>query len=170
MYIETAGGVHSPALNPPHTQSTSLRPLRIPAILIASPHLGGISTTLTSYESLILRGYSISAVLCLHHPYYRNHDFLSEYFRERKVGFWTIDAPPEKHGTLQEDVARLGEWYGRIEGGQGGVGDAERWLEREHEERVKELDGMAERTMQSVWWPFTQHGLVRQFIHVRESR
>lgn len=160
MYLETAGGVHSPALHPPHTQSTFLRPLRLPAILIASPHLGGISTTLTSYESLILRGYTISAVLCLHQPYYRNHEFLGEYFLDRKVGFFTVDAPPEKYGTVGEDAARLREWYSHMEGVKGGVGDAEEWLQREHQERVKELDGMAERTMESVWWPFTQHGLV----------
>ena len=160
MYVETAGGVHSPALHPPHTQATFLRPLRLPAILIASPHLGGISTTLASYESLLLRGYSISAVLCLHQPYYRNHEFLRDYFRERGVGFWTIDAPPDKTGTVEEDAQRLGEWFAQVEGEQAGVGGVEEWLEREHEERVEKLDGMAERTMSSVWWPFTQHGLV----------
>jgi len=51
-----------------------------------------------------------------------------------------------------------------MEGGQGGVGDAEERLEKEHEERVKKLNGMAERTLQSAWWPFTQHGLVRLFL------
>jgi len=164
MYVETAGGVHSPALHPPHTQSTFLRPLRLPALLIASPHLGGISSTLTSYESLLLRGYSVSAVFCLEQPYYRNHEFLGEYFRERGIGFWTVTAPPEKHGTVEEDGMRLGEWYSRMEGGQGGVGHAEERLEKEHEERVKKLNGMAERTLQSAWWPFTQHGLVRLFL------
>jgi len=162
IFIETAGGVHSPALHPPHTQSTFLRSLRLPAILIASPHLGGISTTLASYESLLIRGYSVSVVLCLQQPYYRNHEFLAKYFEDRGIRFTTVDAPPEKHGTVQEDSTRLGEWYGRVEEGEGegGVGGLTEWLEREHEERVKTLDGMAERTMGSVWWPFTQHGLV----------
>ena len=163
MYIETAGGVHSPALHPPHTQSTSLRSLRIPSVLVASPHLGGISTTLTSYESLLMRGYSISAVLCLHQPYYRNHEFLQEYFEDKGVKFYTVDAPPEKYGEVHEDLQRLEEWYGRIAGDrQGGIGDVVEWLQVEHEERIKQLDGMAERTLDSVWWPFTQHGLVRQ--------
>ena len=162
MFIETAGGVHSPALHTPHTQSTFLRSLILPSILIASPQLGGISTTLTSYESLILRGYSISAVLCLQDGYYRNHEFLQEYFNERGIKFWDVDPPPPKQGTREEDSVRLGEWYEDVEGmGVGKVGECAEWLEEEHQKRIETLDGMPERTLQSVWWPFTQHGLVR---------
>ncbi|RSH95605.1 hypothetical protein EHS25_000697 [Saitozyma podzolica] len=168
LYVETAGGVHSPALHPPHTQATSLRPLLLPSILIASPHLGGISTTLSSYESLLMRGYSISAVLCIHHPYYRNDDFLAPYFAERGIRFYSITPPPEKYGTVQEDGTRLGEWYAEVEmmgeAGQdgGGVRDVARWLDEEHDMRVEELNGMPKRTLDSVWWPFTQHGLINK--------
>nr|XP_018264102.1 dethiobiotin synthase [Kwoniella dejecticola CBS 10117]OBR86260.1 dethiobiotin synthase [Kwoniella dejecticola CBS 10117] len=168
LFVETAGGVHSPALHPPHTQSTFLRSLRLPSILIASPHLGGISTTLSSYESLIMRGYSISAVLCLYDSYYRNDDFLEGYFKDRGVGYWTVKPPPEKYGTLQEDAQRLAQWYaevesqGSLEAGQGGVKDASDWLDVEHAQRIKELAGMPERTLKSVWWPFTQHGIINK--------
>ncbi|KAL7422142.1 hypothetical protein Q5752_002785 [Cryptotrichosporon argae] len=167
LYVETAGGVHSPALHPPHTQSTSLRPLLLPAILVASPHLGGISTTISAYESLLLRGYTVSTVLCLHHPYYRNDDFLTPYFVERGIGFWDVRAPPEKRGTADEDKARLGEWYdyveraGREEAG-GGVKDAEAWIESKHTERVDEINSMPRRTLDQAWWPFTQHALVNK--------
>jgi dethiobiotin synthetase/adenosylmethionine--8-amino-7-oxononanoate aminotransferase len=154
-------GVHSPALHPPHTQSTFLRSLRLPAILIASPHLGGISTTIASYESLLLRGYSISAVLCLHQPYYQNHEFLTEYFADRGIPLYTVNAPPEKYGIVEEDRIRLGKWYEEVESiSEGGVAETVNWLEREHEERIGTLGGMAERTLDSVWWPFTQHGIV----------
>ncbi|KAI9638500.1 putative Adenosylmethionine-8-amino-7-oxononanoate transaminase [Dioszegia hungarica] len=162
LYVETAGGVHSPALHPPHTQSTSLLPLRLPSILIASPHLGGISTTLASYESLHLRGYHISAVLCLDHPYYRNHEFLADYFGERGIKFWDVPPPPEKEGTVREDRARLGEWYDRIQAPGEGAAEVAEWLDREHQERIGRLEGMPERTLKSVWWPFTQHGLVNK--------
>lgn len=154
-------GVHSPALHPPHTQSTFLRALRLPAILIASPHLGGISTTLSSYESLLLRGYSVSAVLCLHQPYYRNHEFLTDYFAERNIPVYTVNAPPEKYGTLEEDKQRLAEWYEQVERAEeGGVAGTVDWLDKEHQERIRGLGSMPERTLDSVWWPFTQHGLV----------
>lgn len=171
LYVETAGGVHSPALHAPHTQTTFLRPLRLPSVLIASSHLGGISTTLTSYESLLLRGYSVSAVLCLHDGYYRNHEFLSDYFAERGVKFWNIAAPPKKEGTREEDVLRLGKWYDQVEKvGEGGVGECVDWLDAEHQERILKLDGMPERTLQSVWWPFTQHGLVCSRLELTGQR
>lgn len=172
LFCQLMSGVQSPALHPPHTQSTFLRSLRLPSVLIASPHLGGISTTISSYESLLLRGYSISSVLCLYQPYYRNHEFLSDYFAERGIDVHTIKTPPEKYGTAEEDAGRLEQWYGEVEkldageDGIGGVAAAARWLEKEHEERIKGLDGMAERTMDSVWWPFTQHGLVSDACHL----
>ncbi|WVQ98554.1 dethiobiotin synthase [Kwoniella sp. CBS 9459] len=167
LFVETAGGVHSPALHPPHTQSTFLRSLRLPSILVASPHLGGISTTISSYESLIMRGYSISAVLCLYDSYYRNDTFLEGYFKDRDVGYWTVRPPPEKYGTLAEDAARLGKWYSQVEqlGSReegGGVSEAAEWLDKEHVQRLEKLAGMPQRTLDSVWWPFTQHGLINK--------
>ncbi|RXK39933.1 dethiobiotin synthase [Tremella mesenterica] len=168
MFIETAGGVHSPSLHPPHTQSTFLRALRLPSVLIASPHLGGISTTVSSYESLIIRGYTISAVLCLHHSYYRNHSFLRQYFQDRGIRFFTVRPPPKKHGTVLEDTVRLNQWYADVEqlsseGESGGViRDAALWLEEDHDARIQELEGMPERTLKTIWWPFTQHDLVNK--------
>ncbi|BEI85419.1 hypothetical protein CcaverHIS002_0508200 [Cutaneotrichosporon cavernicola] len=167
VFVETAGGVHSPALHPPHTQASSLRSLRLPSVLVASPHLGGISTTLASYESLLLRGYDVAAVLCLHDSYYRNDDFLRPYFEERGIGFWDVARPPEKRGSVAEDAVRLGEWYASIEGkgkGEegGGVGPTVQHLEETHARRVEEIAGMPARTLDSVWWPFTQHKLVNR--------
>lgn len=99
-------------------------------------------------------------MLCLEHDYYRNHEFLSDYFGERGIKFWSLPPPPERHGTVQEDAQRLAEWYASIEReGQGATASAE-WLDVEHERRLAELQGMPQRTLDSVWWPFTQHGLV----------
>jgi dethiobiotin synthetase/adenosylmethionine--8-amino-7-oxononanoate aminotransferase len=99
-------------------------------------------------------------VLCLEHNYYRNHEFLAEYFGDRGIKFWSMPPPPEKQGTVQEDAARLAEWYKSIEGGGASAGQAAAWLDEEHALRIKELEGMPRRTLDSVWWPFTQHGLV----------
>jgi dethiobiotin synthetase/adenosylmethionine--8-amino-7-oxononanoate aminotransferase len=71
MYVETAGGVHSPALSGT-TQADCYRPLRLPTVLIGDSRLGGISSTISSYESLLLRGYSIDAVLLFYDDYYQN--------------------------------------------------------------------------------------------------
>ena len=159
VYIETAGGVHSPALHPPHTQSTFLQSLRLPSILVASPYLGGISTTLTAYESLLIRGYSLSGVLCLNDPYYRNDDFLKPYFSDQGIRFWDIPAPPKKEGAVEEDGQRLEEWYASLEK-DGRIEECVSWTDEEHFKRIEELDDMPERSLNSFWWPFTQHAVV----------
>ena len=153
-------GVHSPSIHSSHTQSTSLLPLRLPSVLIAAPQLGGISTTLSAYESLHLRGYHLSAVLCLEHDYYRNHEFLREYFSDRGIKFWSLPPPPERYGTEQEDKERLARWYASIESPGAGAEEVAQWLDDEHVQRMEGLQGMPRRTLDSVGWPFTQHGLV----------
>lgn len=170
IYLETAGGVHSPSLHFPMTQLDSLRPLRLPTLLVAAPQLGGISTTLSAYESLLLRGFTIDGVLGLRDEYYKNHEFLKPYFEERGIGFWSFDMPHSKaHLTPEQDHQKLQEWYEKIEtvGAQKDGDSMEQVvaaLEKQHEQRVAELESMPRRTLDSVWWPFTQHGMVRLFF------
>lgn len=163
-----APGVHSPGLHAPLTQADALRPLRLPTLLVAAPQLGGISTTLSAYESLLLRGYTVEGVLCLKDPYYQNEDFLEPYFRDRGIGFWTFEKPHEKSAAKSavEDVLMLDDYYLKLDrGGAEGeatMRDVARVLEDRHFERIKELETMPRRTLDQVWWPFTQHGLVSQ--------
>lgn len=50
IIVEGAGGVHSPT--PSGTsQSDALRPLRMPVLLVGDPKLGGISATISAWES-----------------------------------------------------------------------------------------------------------------------
>lgn len=169
LYLETAGGVHSPSLHPPMTQLDSLRSLRLPTILVASPHLGGISTTISAYESLLLRGYTIEGVLGIRDNYYKNHEFLKDYFQERGIDFWSFLAPHVKGGlSLDEDRQKLLQWYESIEEGLHDHNDSDRMadvvesLEARHENRLRELDGMPRRALDNIWWPFTQHGMVNK--------
>ena len=65
--VETAGGVLSPA--PSKTlQADVYRSLRLPIILVGDSRLGGITTTLTAYESLRSRGYTVHAMVLIEHP------------------------------------------------------------------------------------------------------
>lgn len=45
-----------------------LRPLRLPCVLIGDPRLGGISATISAYDSLTMRGYDVDAILLLEPP------------------------------------------------------------------------------------------------------
>ncbi|KAL6756174.1 pyridoxal phosphate-dependent transferase [Haematococcus lacustris] len=58
--VETAGGVASPAPSG-NLMCDVLRPLRLPAVLVGDARLGGISCTISAYESLLLRGYDDTA-------------------------------------------------------------------------------------------------------------
>ncbi|KAL6751462.1 pyridoxal phosphate-dependent transferase [Haematococcus lacustris] len=60
--VETAGGVASPAPSG-NLMCDVLRPLRLPAVLVGDARLGGISCTISAYESLLLRGYDVEAIL-----------------------------------------------------------------------------------------------------------
>ena len=104
MYIETAGGrwpyhsndltidnehicasgVHSPSIGG-ISQIDAYRQPRLPTLLVGDSKLGGISSTISSYESLILRGYSVDAILLFKEDYHRNWEYLSAYFQERAI-------------------------------------------------------------------------------------
>ncbi|EPQ31140.1 uncharacterized protein PFL1_01329 [Pseudozyma flocculosa PF-1] len=92
-YVETAGGVHSPG--PSGTsQSQLLRPLRLPTILIGSSELGGISTTRSAYESLMMNGYDVEAVLLFPSRRYGNVEYLRRYFQEEHgIPVWGLGGP-----------------------------------------------------------------------------
>nr|CAB3482573.1 unnamed protein product [Digitaria exilis] len=77
--LETAGGVASPGASGT-LQCDLYRPFRLPAILVGDGRLGGISSTLSAYETLLLRGYDVSAVI-LEDRDLLNDKFLLSYLR-----------------------------------------------------------------------------------------
>ena len=102
--VETAGGVLSPG--PSSTlQADIYRPLRLPIILVGDSKLGGITTTLSAFESLRLRGYSIHAIVLIEHAgqtKYNNYLMIEEHLqRSFSAGSatpgsdaWTANAIP----------------------------------------------------------------------------
>lgn len=65
-----------------HVFSYTGRPFRLPAILVGDGHLGGISGTISAYESLKLRGYDVVAVVIEDHGLV-NEVPLGSYLRQR---------------------------------------------------------------------------------------
>ncbi|KAF9243545.1 pyridoxal phosphate-dependent transferase [Melanogaster broomeanus] len=161
MYVETAGGVHSPTLSGT-TQLDSYRPLFLPTVLIGDSKLGGISSTISSYESLLLRGYIVDAILLFRDQYYRNYEYLSSHFAERGVHVTSLDPPPPRLNNATENIASTESYYASIvpRDFDGEVFRALQHLDECHARRVKDLDSMPRRTLDTIWWPFVQHGLV----------
>ncbi|KAI0749859.1 onanonoxo-7-onima-8-eninoihtemlysoneda [Daedaleopsis nitida] len=162
MYVETAGGVHSPTLSGT-TQLDSYRPLFLPTILIGDSRLGGISSTIASYEAMMLRGYIVDAVLLFRDEYYRNWEYLSPYFGERGVPVMSVEPPPERHPNATTDASLTETYYSDIvpSSGDGPIFDVVRHLDACHTRRISNLDTMPRRTLDTIWWPFVQHGHVQ---------
>ncbi|KAF8896527.1 onanonoxo-7-onima-8-eninoihtemlysoneda [Infundibulicybe gibba] len=160
MFVETAGGVHSPTLSGT-TQVDAYRPLFLPTILIGDSKLGGISTTLSSYESLLLRGYIIDAIVLFRDEYYRNWEYLTPYFAERGIRVSAVDPPPPKHTNDTENSLLTEAYYKSVVAQEdNGVSSLVDHLDTCHANRLQELDSMPRRTLDTIWWPFVQHGLV----------
>ncbi|KAI5477198.1 hypothetical protein MNV49_006642 [Pseudohyphozyma bogoriensis] len=158
MYIESAGGVHSPTLSGT-SQLDAFRPLLPPAVLIASHELGGISTTISAYESLLLRGYDVDAVLVFREDYYRNFEYFESWFRERGIRVGVIDKPPAIAPTVEEDQKNLDEYYRSISEASAsaplqGVVES---LQQIHQARMAELASGPRRAIDTFWYPFCQH-------------
>lgn len=65
--IETAGGVLSPGPSSA-LQADLYRPFRHPVVLVGDTRLGGITSTLTALEALMLRGFSVHAICLILQP------------------------------------------------------------------------------------------------------
>lgn len=61
-----------------------MRPLRLPSILVGSNRLGGISATITAYDSLLMRGYDVVAIVLILNKSLDNAEYLSHNFRKHK--------------------------------------------------------------------------------------
>lgn len=158
LFCETAGGVHSPG--PSGTSQADLyRPLRLPAILVGDHKLGGISATISAFESLRLRGYDVESVLMLENEQYQNHEYLASYFRERAIPCTAVRRPHERLDNPQKDRRLMYDYYNAV-ARSNAIQDVMQRLNKNHERRIKHLHCMAENAQQTIWYPFTQQKLL----------
>ncbi len=140
--VETFGGPGSPM--PSRTmQVDALRPLFLPAMLVGDAKLGGISTTLSSYEMIKSRGYPVRGVCMLHDARLRNHEVVQRHVDEEVI---VLD-PPEDDGPLRGAFLDQEGWRALFDVCFG----------PEHEARDQDIDGKKARARDRIWWPFTQH-------------
>ncbi|KAJ1267930.1 hypothetical protein BS78_07G096500 [Paspalum vaginatum] len=157
--LETAGGVASPGASGT-LQCDLYRSFRLPAVLVGDGRLGGISSTLSAYETLMLRGYDVSAVI-LEDRSLSNDKFLLSYLRNR-VHVLTLPQIPE------DPSDDLTDWFFESSSVFNFLKDA---LQSFHSRRIERLNSMQRKSKDLLWWPFTQHNLVPQdSITVIDSR
>ena len=174
--VETAGGVLSPGPSR-NLQADIYRTLRLPIILVGDSKLGGITTTLSAYESLRLRGYTVHAIVMIEHPgtnKYGNVVMIREHL-ERSLSFpstsdinengakafappWAVNNVPKvfRMFPLPSDKL-LHNWF--IENSDEFEALFDHVSSAVADENNR-LMAMRKHGQDVVWWPFTQHASV----------
>ncbi|KAG1326932.1 bifunctional dethiobiotin synthetase/7,8-diamino-pelargonic acid aminotransferase, mitochondrial [Cocos nucifera] len=157
--IETAGGVASPGPSG-SIQCDLYRPFRLPAVLVGDGHLGGISTTLSAYESLTLRGYDVIAIILADQGLSNEVPLLS-YLRHRVP---VLVLPPVPEDPLNDLV----DWFCESSKVFSSLQDL---VISTHSKSIQRLHDMPRKAGNILWWPFTQHKLVpEEIVTVIDSR
>ncbi|THX84344.1 PLP-dependent transferase [Aureobasidium pullulans] len=153
--VETAGGVLSPAPSG-NVQADLYRPLRLPTLLVGDHRLGGIGSTISSWESLHVRGYDVNSVLLFEESRYDNHTYLREYFKERGILTLSLPPPPEAKSSQAEDEQSMRQYYDSASHSS----SLEQCIDniiRTHDQRLSGLRSLPKRADSSIWHPFMQH-------------
>jgi dethiobiotin synthetase/adenosylmethionine--8-amino-7-oxononanoate aminotransferase len=153
--VETAGGVHSPTPSG-SSQADLYRPLRLPTWLVADHRLGGISATISAFESLYVRGYDVDAVFQFRDDHYQNHEYLKSYFEKKGISTLSIPPPPQREADENEDAEIMSEYYEKMSK-SAEVEEMMALSADRHQTRIQNLEEMASKAYKKIWYPFTQH-------------
>ncbi|KAI0448259.1 bifunctional dethiobiotin synthetase/adenosylmethionine-8-amino-7-oxononanoate aminotransferase [Xylaria acuta] len=161
LFIETAGGIHSPSPSGT-TQADLYAALRCPVVLVGDWKLGGISSTISAFESLRIRGYDVESVVVFEDAEYGNSDYLKDYFERRYgIAVTVLPMPPPRAAhSKEQDEGSLLKYY--LEESQAkAVHDTLTRLDKRHSARIKALEGMPAEAHRKIWYPFTQQKLLQ---------
>lgn len=131
-------------------------PLRLPVVLIGDAKLGGISQTISAFESLKIRGYDVEAVLLFRDQLYENHLYLADYFRQQHdIPVRSMSGPPKRDENPRSDQESMTQYYDATSRDNTASEILER-LDRRHHERIARLESMSREAVNKIWYPFTQ--------------
>ncbi|KUJ19147.1 PLP-dependent transferase [Mollisia scopiformis] len=155
LFLETAGGVHSPTPSG-SSQADLFRPLRLPVCLVADHHLGGISATISAFESLHIRGYDLETVCQFEDQKYQNHEYLSNYFAKKGILSPSLPPPPARDQDPEADMEAMSAYYDKMSV-LDRVEETLDYLIQRHATRIQVIEEMSEKAHKTIWYPFTQH-------------
>lgn len=91
--------------------------------------------------------------------YYRNHEFLKEWFYERGINLMAVEPPPPKRKRVV-DEKNLQQYYAHTSSTSDARSLVE-FLDTKHQERINLHHSMPQRAMDTFWYPFVQHTSIR---------
>lgn len=146
VLVETAGGVCSPSASM-RFQADVYRGLRLPVVLVGDGKLGGISTTMSSLETLLIRGYDVAAICLIEQDELDNAEALEPRTEELGIPIFTMKAIPPMPEPLDEWFNEHDETFAKVNAR----------LQAFHQNRLHQFKNMQDRAEKVFWWPFTQH-------------
>ncbi|RLN68057.1 hypothetical protein BBJ29_007032 [Phytophthora kernoviae] len=146
VLVETAGGVCSPSASM-RPQVDVYRGLRLPVVLVGDGKLGGISTTMSALETLLIRGYDVAAICLIEQDGLDNKEALEPRASELGIPIFSMNAVPPMPEPLDKWFAEHDDMFV----------DVNKTLKAFHQKRLQSFKNMGERAEQIFWWPFTQH-------------
>ncbi|KAG7381887.1 hypothetical protein PHYPSEUDO_005503 [Phytophthora pseudosyringae] len=146
VLVETAGGVCSPSASM-RFQVDVYRGMRLPVVLVGDGKLGGISTTMSALETLLIRGYDVAAVCLIEQDGLDNKAALEPRMSELGIPIFTMNAVPPMPEPLDKWFVDHDEVFAQVN----------KALKSFHTTRLESFKHMEKRAEQVFWWPFTQH-------------
>jgi dethiobiotin synthetase/adenosylmethionine--8-amino-7-oxononanoate aminotransferase len=133
-------------------------------VLVGDHRLGGIASTISAAESLIIRGYDIDAIVCFDdQSQYENADYLKKYFMDLGIPAYKLQWIPNLQGIgagTKEETEIMQDYYDTQSNSKMVETIADELTYR-HSQRLANLATMPHRTEDKIWHPFTQHKHVK---------
>ena len=137
-------------------QADVYRPLRLPVILVGDGRLGGISCTLSAFESLVIRGYDVKAVVVVEGSRQDGAPLDNAPAIRAVLKKARADAPPvfALPPLPVDSQVPLDDWYLSSEKVFQAVWQE---LQEGHRSRMNRLTELVDKAGKHFWYPFTQH-------------
>ena len=169
LVCETAGGVLSPGPNKT-LQADMYRPLRLPVLLVGDAKLGGITTTISAYESLRMRGYTVHAIALIDPPgneQFGNSEFIEHHMNSiycdnnNNEFAWNTNDKPTVHRFSSIPTNKsvlLHDWFNT---NNPAFNNLYRKLVLSIKTEYQNYIYMRKSGINHIWWPFTQHQTIK---------
>eukprot|EP00981_Chlorochromonas_danica_P006534 scaffold1420_cov182-Ochromonas_danica.AAC.12 len=173
--VETAGGVLSPGPNKT-LQADLYRSLRLPVLLVGDARVGGISATLCAYESLRVRGYTVHAIVMIDRAdtvQSGSKSFIEEHLESIYESIpgdntsgphsqaWALGTVPKVFNLSPlptDGKTLLHAWF---KSNEPIFNQLFAYTRQSIALEWRSYNIMREKGLQQVWWPSTDHAIIR---------
>ena len=139
--------------------------MRLPVLLIGDSKLGGISSTISAFESLHLRGYDVDSVVLFEDSKWGNYPYLRDHFLQHSIKSFALPIPPPRYESNKDDESAMSEYY-QTTSSLPAVDALLEHMHEKHHKRQSKLSSMPTLAESVIWHPFRQHGLPQDIIAI----